>query len=72
MKFKVEERKNYLSTNEMLADKGYKTVVPTIGSLGQALMKASRENKDCNWLKKQQDKFFTKLRREKKKNGFQK
>lgn len=59
-----------VSTDEMLSKLGYKTVTSVIGTLGQALMKASRENPDCKWLKKQEDKFFRELRRERKqRNG---
>ena len=59
----------YLSTTEMLADLGYKTVTPTIGSLGKALMEASKENPSCEWLKHQQDVMFRKMRRENKKHN---
>lgn len=59
----------FLSTQEMLANKGYHTVTPTIGSFGKALMQASKENPENKVVKHQLDVMFTKLRREKKKNG---
>ena len=66
-----EEKKNYISTSEMLDDLGYVTKTPTLGALGQALAKASRENPNCKWLKKHEDKLFKNLRSERKaqKNG---
>lgn len=68
--FKSKENRSYVSTDEMLKDLGYKTVTPTIGSLGQALMQASRENPDCKWLREHEDNFFRELRRERKqRNG---
>lgn len=58
-----------LSTEELLEAKGYYTSKPTIGNLGRAIMKAANANKDCRWLQKHQDKFFSKLRRERKNGG---
>lgn len=60
---------SYLSTQEMLASKGYHTIVPKIGSLGKALMQASKNNPENKTLKKHLDVMFTKLRREGKQNG---
>lgn len=60
------ENECFLSTQDMLAKKGYHTVVPKVGALGQALMQASKENSECKWLKHHLDGFFKELRREKK------
>ena len=67
--FKAKETETYYSTNEMLAAKGYQTYTPKIGSLGSAIMSASREHSNEEWLKKQLDVMFTKLRREEKGEG---
>ena len=61
-----KETECFISTQEMLAQKGYHTVVPKIGELGKALMQASKEEPECKWLKKHLDQFFKELRRENK------
>lgn len=40
-----------------------------IGNLGKALIEASKKEGGNNWLKKQLDVYFKKLRQQRKKNG---
>ena len=61
----MEEANAY---NQLIEKLGYTTPhKPKIGNVGKALMEASKENKDCEWAKKQLDTMFTKLRKENKK-----
>lgn len=57
---------NVIDMNEKLKQLGYMTKTPKVGELGQALMKVSKENPDCKWLKRHLDKFFQNLRKERK------
>ena len=40
-----------------------------VGNLGKALIEASKKEGGNNWLKKQLDVYFKKLRQQRKKNG---
>ena len=64
---KNTEVKSYLTVAEVIEKSGYKVNKPKIGSLGKALMAASREHSEEKWLKTQIDIMFSGIRREEKK-----
>lgn len=45
---------------------GYKTYSPRIGSMGRALIKASKNQRSIKWLKNHLDTYFRNLRHEQK------
>lgn len=55
---------------DLRAKLGYKVYEPKIGSMGRALIKASKEgnHRSIGWLKHQLDNFFKKERQNKKVN----
>lgn len=64
---------NYIGFEDLLQKLGYRRYIPKLGSLGKALLEASKNQRSNNFLKKYWDSYFRKLRQEKKrKNEFQK
>lgn len=53
---------NYIGYEDLLQKLGYKTYKPKLGTLGRALLKASKNQKPDNFLKKYWDIYFKKLR----------
>lgn len=59
----------YSDFNDLRAKLGYKVYTPRIGSLGKALLRASKEKhqRSIGWLRHQLDELFRKQRQEDKK-----
>ena len=64
--------RDYTNFEDLKVKAGYRTYTPKIGSLGQAIMTASKKNKCAKWCKEHLDTLFDKLRQNRKKNGLQK
>lgn len=62
---KYKSFNNYQTKEELFEKLGYKTYQPKIGSLGRAIMEASKHHRSISWLKKQLDVYFNKLRQQK-------
>lgn len=57
---------NYISHEDLLEKSGYITYKPAFGSLGKALLEASKNHRSIKWLKNHLDTYFNKLRNSKK------
>lgn len=69
----VKVIRDYLDFEDLIKKSGYKVYKPKIGSVGRALIKASKSHRSIGWLKNQLDAYFRSLRQNKKgKNGNQK
>jgi len=62
----------YTSYEDLFEKLGYRKYIPKLGSLGKALLNASRGQRSDNFLKRYWDSYFTKLRQQKRKNNVQK
>lgn len=56
---------NYINNEDLLKKLGYKFSTSKLGSLGRALIKAGKQVKGLEWLNKQVDTMFRKVRQEK-------
>lgn len=63
MKLNALALRDCISYEDEIKELQRKIKTKKIGNLGRAIMKASKENKKEQWLKKQLDTFFKKLRR---------
>ena len=63
---KYEAIHDYISFEDLLEKSGYETYKPTFGSLGKALLEASKNHRSVKWLKNHLDNYFTKLRQDRK------
>lgn len=57
---------DYIVYEDLLKKLGYRTYKYRIGTLGRALLEASRNQRSNNFLKKHWDSYFKKLRQQKK------
>lgn len=57
---------DYISHEDLLEKSGYTTYKPAFGSLGKALLEASKNHRSIKWLKNHLDTYFNKLRNNKK------
>lgn len=70
MVHKYEPIRDYIDFSDAVRKSGYNISSPHFGVLGKALLKASN---DTGWLRKQFDRYFSKLRHKRKKlNDLQK
>lgn len=56
---------DYISHEDLLEKSGYTTYKPAFGSLGKALLEASKNHRSIKWLKNHLDAYFNKLRNKK-------
>lgn len=63
---KYEAIYDYISYEDLLEKSGYKTYKPAFGTLGKALLEASKNHRSIKWLKNHLDTYFNKLRSSKK------
>lgn len=59
---------NYITFEDFLEQAGYRTHHPAVGSVGQALIKASKNQGRSSFINKCLDSYFRKLRQQRKKN----
>lgn len=79
-KYNNEPIKDYINFEDYLRKAGYRRYKPKVGSLGRALIKASKHQGRSSFLNRMLDVYFEKLRQQKnnrqkeqhKKNGYQK
>lgn len=70
---KYEPIRDYLDYEDLIKKSGYKVYKPKVGSVGRALIKASKSHGSIGWLKNQLDTYFKSQNKNKKgKNGNQK
>lgn len=58
--------REYLSHEDLLQQLGYNFYKPKTGSLGRAIIQASKSNKSIGWLKNHLDTYFKKQNKNKK------
>ena len=59
---------DYITYEDLLESLGYRTYKPRLGTLGKALLEASKNQRSNNFLKRYWDSYFKKLRQQKKKD----
>jgi len=57
---------DYIDYADLLKKLGYKSYRPRIGTLGRALLEASKNQRSDNFLKRYWDSYFKKLRQQRK------
>lgn len=57
---------DYIDYEDLLKKLGYKNYKPRIGTLGRALLEASKNQRSDNFLKRYWDSYFKKLRQQRK------
>lgn len=57
---------DYIDFEDLLKKLGYKNYKPRIGTLGRALLEASKNQRSDNFLKRYWDSYFKKLRQQRK------
>lgn len=57
---------DYITFEDLLQKFGYRTYKPRLGTLGKALLEASKNQRSDNFLKRYWDSYFRKLRQQKK------
>lgn len=63
MRYNRYAQPDFISYEELFEKLGYKKQYqPQIGSVGRAIMEASKNHRSVNWLKNQLDTYFERLR----------
>lgn len=65
---KYEAIHDYLDFEDLIKKSGYKVYKPRIGSVGRALIQASKSHRSIGWLKNQLDTYFKSQNKNKKGN----
>jgi hypothetical protein len=66
MSRKQEAIRDYLSHEDLLQQLGYNFYKPKTGSLGRAIIQASKNHRSIGWLKNQLDTYFKRHNKNKK------
>lgn len=66
MSRKQEVIRDYLSHEDLLQQLGYNFYKPKTGSLGRAIIQASKNHRSIGWLKSQLDTYFKRQNKSKK------
>ena len=66
MSRKQEAIRDYLSHEDLLQQLGYNFYKPKTGSLGRAIIQASKNHRSIGWLKNQLDTYFKRQNKNKK------
>ena len=65
----MREEHEYINFEDLLIKLGYRQYKPRIGTLGKALLAASKGQRSDNFLKRYWDSYFRKLRQDKKRKS---